>query len=69
MIPKVWVCVAAFWLKMTTKHRDIFRMGYALTLAVYDFTPIHSRLWQSVAMAVGYPACGTANTCLFTSPL
>ena len=44
-------------------------MGYALTLAVYDFTPIHSRLWQSVAMAVGYPACGTANTCLFTSPL
>ena len=44
-------------------------MGYALILAVYDFTPIHSRLWQSVAMAVGYPACGTANPSLFKSPL
>ena len=43
-------------------------MGYAFTAAVYDFTPIYSRLWQSVAMALGYPACGTATPHLLTSP-
>ena len=43
-------------------------MGYALNAAVYDFTPIYSRLWQSVAMALGYPACGTATPHLLTSP-
>ena len=40
-------------------------MGGAFKAAVYDFTPIYSRLWQSVSMAVGYPVCGTANPCLF----
>ena len=43
-------------------------MGCAFTVAVYDFTPIYSRLWQSVAMAVAYPACGTATPYLLNSP-
>ena len=43
-------------------------MGCALNSAVYDFTPIYSRLWQSVSMAVGYPVCGTANPRLLHSP-
>ena len=43
---------------------SIGHMGGALNAAVYDFTPIYSRLWQSVAMAVGYPVCGTANPAL-----
>ena len=43
-------------------------MGGAFTAAVYDFTPIYSRLWQSVTMAVGYPGCGTAIPHLLNSP-
>ena len=43
-------------------------MGGAYNVAVYDFTPIYSRLWQSVSMAVGYPACGTATSYLLNSP-
>ena len=43
-------------------------MGYALAVVVYDFTPIYSLLWQLVAMALGYPACGTATPHLLTSP-
>ena len=39
-------------------------MGGASNAAVYDFTPIYSRMWQSVSMAVGYPGCGTAIPCL-----
>ena len=43
-------------------------MGCAFTVAVYDFTPIYSPLWQSVSMAVGYPGCGTAIPHLLNSP-
>ena len=42
-----------------------FSMGGASKAAVYDFTPIYSRMWQSVSMAVGYPGCGTVTPCLF----
>ena len=38
-----------------------YNMGYALFVVVYDFTPIYSQLWQSVAIALGYPACRTAT--------
>ena len=43
-------------------------MGGAFTVAMYDFTPIYLRLWQSVTMAVGYPGCGTATPHLLNSP-
>ena len=43
-------------------------MGCAFTVALYDFTPIYSRLWQSVSMAVGYPGCRTATPRLLNSP-
>ena len=35
---------------------------------VYDSTQIYSRLRQSVAMALPYPACGTAIPYLLNSP-
>ena len=43
-------------------------MGDAFIVAVYDFTPVYSRVWQSVTMAVGYPGCGTATPHLLNSP-
>ena len=52
--------------KGTWRHPQT--MGGAFTAAVYDFTPIYSRLWQSVTMAVGYPGCGTAIPHLSNSP-
>ena len=70
---RLWVPLTHGWTD-GIKHTSCLKssvpefMGCAFTVAVYDFTPIYSRLWQSVAMAVAYPACGTATPYLLNSP-